>query len=322
MKIIGGEPEISENCLYEYITDSGRSSLRLILNKLKGKKFLVPNYLCEIVLKIFDEFGIDYSFYTINDDLSIDIEKIKKKNYDVLYIINYFGCYHDIYNLVGNDTILVEDNIFLPLFDKPNNINKWIGFNSFRKISPLADGSLIKSIIKLPDELILKEKAEFASIKYKAKEIKYAYLKENKYAEEEYLSLFKLAESKLDEQNTVNTISTHSLFRLLEFMVELEKEYSIRKKNFDVLNNYLANKALKIKTNYPSFYVLSVDQRDELRQYLFSRRVYLPVHWPQINGVSNNLYNRLISIPVDSRYTQPDMAKIGRLINNFYGSND
>lgn len=322
MKIIGGEPEISRNCLYEYITDSGRSSLRLILNKLKEKKFLLPNYLCEVILKIFDEFEINYSFYTINDDLSIDVEKITKKNYDVLYIINYFGHYHDIYDFVANDTILVEDNVFLPLFDKPNNINKWIGFNSFRKISLVADGSLIKSTIKLPDELILKEKAKFASIKYKAKEIKYAYLKENEYSEEEYLSLFKLAESKLDEQNTVNTISTHSLFRLLEFMVELEKEYSIRKENFDVLNSYLDKKAVKIKTKYPSFYVLSVDQRDELRQHLFSRKVYLPVHWPQINGVSNNLYNRLISIPVDSRYTQLDMTKIGQLINNFYGSNN
>lgn len=322
MKIIGGEPEISRNYLYEYLTDSGRSSLRLILNKLKGKKFLIPDYLCEIVLKTFDEFGIDYSFYIINDDLSIDVEKIKKENYDVLYIINYFGQYHDIYDFVANDAILVEDNVFLPLFDKPNNINKWIGFNSFRKISPLADGSLIKSTIKLPAELILKEKAEFASIKYKAKEIKYAYLKENKYSEEDYLSLFKLAESKLDAQNTVNTISTHSLFRLLEFMVELEKEYSIRKENFDVLNSYLDKKVLKIKTNYPSFYVLSVDQRDELSQYLFSKRVYLPVHWPQINGVSNDLYNRLISIPADSRYAQLDMARIGQLINNFYRSND
>ena len=65
MKIIGGEAELRQNELNEYFTDSGRSSIRLILNKLKGKYFLIPNHLCEIILKIFDEFEVNYSFYNI-----------------------------------------------------------------------------------------------------------------------------------------------------------------------------------------------------------------------------------------------------------------
>ena len=38
MKIIGGEAELKKIDMNEYITDSGRSSLRLILQKLKKKK--------------------------------------------------------------------------------------------------------------------------------------------------------------------------------------------------------------------------------------------------------------------------------------------
>jgi len=317
MKIIGGEAELGQERPYEYITDSGRSSLRLLLHELKQKKFLIPNYLCKIILIVFKELEVDYSFYNINDDLSIDMGSIIKKNYDVLYIINYFGQYYDVYNAINDSTILVEDNVFLPLFDKPKNIDKWIGFNSFRKILPIADGSLIKSTIKLPDELITKKEAKFASIKYNAKKIKYEYLKNNKYSEQKYLTLFKLAESKLDEKHTINNISSFSLFRLIEFMARIEKEYSIRKENFDVLDKYLYNKAIRIRTNYPSFYVLSINQRDELKEYLLSKKVFLPVNWPKIDGLSNDLYNSQISIPVDSRYNKNDMIRVAELINNF-----
>jgi hypothetical protein len=318
MRIVGGEAELDGARVYEYITDSGRSSLKLLLNTLKTKKFLVPNYLCEIVLYVFNELQIDYSFYNIADDLSIDIESIRNKDYDVLYLISYFGQCHDIYNAFDNSKIIVEDNVFLPLFERPKDTVNWIGFNSFRKATPIANGSLIKSTIKLDDKLILKKESEFESIKYKAKKVKYEYLKNNKYSEEEYLSLFNLAESKLDEQNTINTMSTYSLCRLFEFMAGIEIEYSIRRKNFNALDKYLERKAVKIKTNYPSFYVLSINERDALRKHLFSKKVYLAVHWPHINGVSNNLYDRLISIPVDSRYNEKDMAELAHIINDFY----
>jgi len=318
MKLIGGEIEMSQTNLYEYLTDSGRSSLRLLLHGLKTKKFLIPNYLCEIVLKVFNEHSIDYSFYAINGDLSIDISRIKKKDYDVLYIINYFGRNNDIYGVIPSDTTLVEDNVFLPIFEKPKNIDKWIGFNSFRKISPVADGSLIKSTIELSDELFFKEESEFAPIKYKAKNIKYNYIHNHKHSEEEYLDLFRLAESTLDAQNSINSIYSYSLFRIFDFLSTNEKEYSNRKENICVLKKYLRSKAININTQYPSFYVLSVDKRDELRKYLFEKSIYLPIHWPKVSGVENDLFNRLISIPVDSRYNEHDITKIAALISNFY----
>ena len=61
-KVIGGEAELEKSELNEYFTDSGRSSIRLILNRLRGKIFLIPNYICEIIVKIFDEYEAEYSF--------------------------------------------------------------------------------------------------------------------------------------------------------------------------------------------------------------------------------------------------------------------
>ncbi len=318
MRIIGGEAELIQTRLNEYFTDSGRSSLRLLLHKLKTKRFLIPNYLCEIIVKIFNEFEIDYSFYNINSDLLIDTSSIEKKNYDVLYIINYFGQNQDICDFIDQEMIVIEDNVFLPQFENSMNIDNWVGFNSFRKISPIADGSLIKSTFKLPDELVKENRSDFAQMKYMAKDIKYYYLKDNRYSEEEYLALFKLAEKKLDMQGEIYNISSHSLFRLFDFIGRIEQEYSDRVENYNVLDSCLSNKSVKIKTKFPSFYILSVDLRDELRQYLFSKKIFLPVHWPSINGVSSDLYKTLISIPVDSRYNKDDMIRIAELVNEFY----
>ena len=148
-KVIGGEVELEISELNEYFTDSGRSSIKLILNRLKGKIFLIPNYICEIIVKIFDEYEAEYSFYNINKDFSIDEESITNKQYDVLYIINYFGMNHKISNIIKTNKMVIEDNVFLPIFSNYQSCHKWVGFNSFRKISPLADGSLIKSSFSL-----------------------------------------------------------------------------------------------------------------------------------------------------------------------------
>jgi len=318
MKTIGGETELKNNELNEYFTDSGRSSIRLILYKLKGKLFLIPNYLCGIILEIFNDFEINYSFYDINNDLLIDKESIINQRYDVLYIINYFGQNHNVSDIVNNNKVVVEDNVFSPFFINDQNYPNWIGFNSFRKISPLAEGSLIKSTFPLPDEKITNDSAEFSKIKYKAKDMKYHYLQYHQYSEEEYLKLFKLGESKLDEKVSINNISTYSLFRLFDFMSCIEKEYSVRKNNFNVLDEQLYDKAIKIKTIYPSFFILSVKKRDELRKYLFTKNIFCPVHWPPIEGVSNQLNDTFLSIPVDSRYNEKDMNKIASYVNKFY----
>ena len=121
MKIIGGEAELKKIDMNEYITDSGRSSLRLILQKLKKKKFLIPNYLCEIILKILNEYEVNYSFYNIKKNLSIDNKSIIKQSYDAIYIINYFGKKHNIANIIDEEKFVIEDNVFLPKFYNYHN---------------------------------------------------------------------------------------------------------------------------------------------------------------------------------------------------------
>jgi len=321
MKIIGGEYELLETDIHEYFTDSGRSSIRLILESLKNKTFLIPNYICEIIIKIFNEYKISYSFYKINtNDLTIDQRSLNGKKYDVLYIINYFGQNNLLESIVDKERIVVEDNVFMPLFYNNNNLPLWIGFNSFRKISPLADGSIIKSTIPLYGSKIDNDKLEYSKNKYEAKNVKYKFIHNQQYTEKKYLDLFKLAENKLDRKKSISTISPYSLFRLIDFISQLENEYRIRRDNYSVLYENLYENAIKLKTNHPSFFVICVDNRDGLRNYLFTKKIYCPVHWPSIEGVTCKLNYKSLSIPVDSRYCKNDMVQISSFINKYMHS--
>ncbi|MFH1380006.1 MAG: hypothetical protein ABII23_06990 [bacterium] len=319
MKIIGGDASLKDDSIYTYITDSGRSSLRLILtSRLKGKKFLIPDYLCRSVLDVFNENGVSYDFYRVRSDLTINKQEIKNKKYDVLYLINYFGNKRNIAAMtLRKGIIILEDNVFLPIFNKPAQVTNWIGFNSFRKISSVPEGSVVKSTIKLNERLISKEESLFARLKYDGMHTKYAYMQHKKYSENKYLRLFARAEKLIDRQRSIYSISSRGCVHLFEFNRTLETEYLIRQKNYETLDRYLKRYSIPIRSVYYSFYVFCCDRRDALREYLKSKKIYLPLHWPNPGDINNSLYQKVMSIPVDSRYDNKDMRAVAGLIKQF-----
>ncbi|MGI6227330.1 MAG: hypothetical protein ACOYJ1_13860, partial [Peptococcales bacterium] len=67
--------------------------------------------------------------------------------------------------------------------------------------------------------------------------------------------------------------------------------------------------------------IISNGMRDKLRQYLVSKRVYCPVHWPLSNAhaIDNKyIYDNCLSLVCDQRYENVDMFHIVDLIKNFY----
>mgnify|MGYP006103784895 FL=1 len=89
MNPIGGEIAIKDNNEKSYLTDSGRSSLRLLLrnDEVRFLRFCIPNFFCGIIEEILVSEKINYSFYEINEDFSINPKTLNDDNYDVLYII-------------------------------------------------------------------------------------------------------------------------------------------------------------------------------------------------------------------------------------------
>jgi len=311
LRPIGGELELKANDFKVYFTDSGRSSLRLFLRSgnNKNKRYLLPNFFCEVIEHIFIEENIKYKFYNIFEDLTMDLKYINNSDYDVLYVINYFGKYTNLSKINLNNKILIEDNVFLHDFINHSNAKKWYGFNSFRKISTLADGSLIKTTISIDEEKILQNKPEFTALKYGAKQIKYEYIHNGKFEEFEYLNRFQDAEIMLDNQKNIYSINNESTFLLFSQKID----YDIRKYRFNKLKTLFADYAILNDVECYSFFVMNIDRRDEVRKKMMNFNIFLAIHWPQ-STQDNDLYKSIISIPLFETYDDSDFEfLIGKL---------
>ncbi len=320
MRLFGGQIEAEEDFLFEYLTDSGRSSLRLLLNGLSFKNFLIPDFLCSIVIDVFEQLEIKYSFYTVEKDLSIDFSKINMEDYDVIYLINYFGKTNaEYFQYIAGDQIVVEDMVFQPSVTKPPALKNWIGFNSFRKISAIADGSLIRSTIPLDLTLISSDESPAVELCYKGKYAKYNFIKGSTFlSERDYLQYFEEAERKLDNQRQIYSMSHKSLFKLFDYLVNYTVEEDIREKNYLELLDQLSEYSINNEAKRKQLFVMSVENRDDLKKYLAEKGIYLPIHWPNTYDIKNPLYDRVISIPVDSRYSTQDMKRIAKVLKDFY----
>ena len=315
---IGGELPLKELDYNHYFTDSGRSSIRLFALSYPNKKILLPNFLCEVVVRVLSDLKIKYDFYNINLDLTIDENSIKNKEFDVLYIINYFGMTHNYFDFSKyQDKMIIEDNVFKVRQENINNIGNLFSFNSYRKVSELADGSEIITNIDINDSLI-SSKPEFSKLKYEAKAVKYNLLTNNS-TDEKYLDLFTNAEKVLDVQKRIYCISGNSQHLLLNYFYKFEGNHKTKKDNFELLKKNIAYKDLQL-INDPveySFFVIKTDKRDLLRKFLFTKNIFLPVHWPSF-GIDHELYDTLISIPLFPFYSKKSILHIAKSINEFY----
>lgn len=316
MNLIGGELALKSLDENIFFTDSGRSSLRLFIRSgNQNKKFLIPDFQCDVIEDILIQEQVNYEFYNILDNLDIDWVSVIEKDFDVFYIINYFGKKNHTVNLNIKEKIIIEDNVFFYAFENHNNYKNWFAFNSFRKVSSLVDGSMIKTNLNINKNLIIKNEADFVKTKNKAKNIKYNYLNKTIGQEDDYIKLFENGETILDQQRDIFNISTNSIYQLMQFNVEHEQ--NISKRYYDFLFKQFESNCLNKEVEYYSFFIMKVSKRDELRKFLFSKNIYLPIHW--LNKYkSNQLCDNIISIPIFSQYTFDDMKYVSSSIREFY----
>lgn len=318
MKPIGGELALNSPVEELFFTDSGRSSLRLFIRSgNRDKKFLIPDFLCQIIEDVLIQEKVTYEFYKINSDLSIDKDSISHKKYDIFYLINYFGELQNIDNLDINDKIVIEDNVFFYDFKNHNNFKKWFAFNSFRKITSFADGSLVKTNLDIDDSHIEQTEAKFVEKKYEAKQLKYDYLNNTIGNENDYLRLFEDGEQLINQQLNIFQMSTKSLFQM---MLYDKVKQSVSKKYYELFYNEFKLYCLNDNVEFYSFFVMKTVKRDELRKYLFSKNIFLPIHWPK-SSQDNILYDEVISIPLFSMYSIDEMKYIISSIKEFYEKN-
>ncbi len=135
---------------------SGRYALyyglsKVLKHKVKLKKILLPNFICEEVIKPLQRLDLNIDFYHVNRDLNINIEEIVNKNIKdstIFFVVNYFGFPADwsSINSLKKDLNLfvVEDNAhsaFTKYKNKRLGDQGDLSFNSLRKFLPILGGS-------------------------------------------------------------------------------------------------------------------------------------------------------------------------------------
>jgi hypothetical protein len=108
---------------------------------------LLPSYLCPTILDVLEAGGLQYSFYRVHENLTIDIQDLQRKASDqqAIYFINYFGFPQPaavaqcLQSLQQQGRLLVEDNAQAGFMD--HHLGD-LTFNSIRKLCPQDGGYL------------------------------------------------------------------------------------------------------------------------------------------------------------------------------------
>lgn len=309
---------------------SGRTAIDAILeNEPKIKKVMVPSYCCGSMQEPFLKRGIEISFYSVNYKNGISVELENEDETDALVWCNYFG-YHmnmpDFSKFINRGGIVIED-ITHSFFSKIQ-YNKQSSYlvASIRKWLPIICGGYCASLTKrltykpykMPD-------IEFLELKKKAMTCKRQYFKKN-YIEdkEEFLKLFTKSNLLLSEKYSQVTIDEESLHIINN--IDAEAIYNKRIKNAKILHDELKDceyiKLLfdKDMMDCPLFVpvIINNDLREKLRNYLISKKIYCPIHWPKPNlDCHSNLYDIELSLVCDQRYNSDDMLRIVKTIKEF-----
>jgi hypothetical protein len=358
MNRIGGEFEISlddlmfpsitsevfnntmPNCVY---LDTGRSSLYISLQsilKLKGKKIAwLPIYTCNSVIYTFQLCGFEIRFYSMGTDLQSPSGLPNRLDGETFLLIHYFGKRNEaIFTWLSekkkdNSFFIIEDCVQALLTE---GVGEWGDFsiNSYRKFLPLPDGSMLCSNYPIDMTNIKQPDEEFISRKTVGK-----LLRQYSANDEMFIRLFAEAERRIDSNIIPRKMSWISkyLFVRMDLQVITQK----RRHNWLILKNILETINLKeyihslfniiddgeVPLGFPI--IIKNGDRDKLRQYLATKNIFCPIHWPLIPKFYNNAYiepeiklsESILTLPIDQRIDQKSIEYMVEQILNFYKNN-
>lgn len=308
MKEIGGYFELeslSNNPYYRNMIElnSGRNALLYLIQIKQIKKIYLPYYLCKSVSLALKKNNYEFEYYHTDEQFSPLFYKSLNKN-EYLYIVNHFGVFDNniLQNLKNKYHNIIVDNTH-SFFQKP--LTETDTLYSLRKFFGVPDGAYLKTDSKT--KLRLSE----GKVKDRISHLVGRY-EENASA---YYTEFKENDAKLGDL-PIEKMSRFSknIMRAIDYDKVMEK----RVENFQFLkSNFENSNIIKIRTSEGPFcYPLLVEDGNEVRKKLASKKIYIPTLWPNVikeNAIDTIEYNyakNILPLPCDQRYSVEDMKRI------------
>ncbi len=312
------------SCFYY---SSGRSALYYILDYLHNNsnvtKILLPNYICDSVLVPIEKNGLSYSFYPLDESLQIEQNEFLKlySNSSVVLLVNYFGLQDltdqiNFVRKVDSNAIIIEDDVMAYFEFKKELKGADFKYTSLRKTFPIPDGGIVKTNHKLP---VVKTPNTYGQYKAAASIMKN--MRDILFDDNVYLNISRIGSSLINDELELGiSFVAEKLFREVDEAQVIKQ----RKTNASFLADELEAKGIYPmlplrKDKVPLFLPVKLSNRDEIRKRLFDRQIFCPIHWNNLQNDQNyksNIAETELSLVIDQRYNEKDMAKIVSLITD------
>jgi len=301
-------PEKRINCL-----SSGRSAIKALFEQIfTPKRLLAPDFNCIEVMNALNNSKAAFDIYPIRSNFCADLDILKKltdaKNYDSIYIVDYFGLRDSkLFDFAKRSGLKIIIDRTHSLFNKHKSFGDY-ELGSLSKLFPVPDGGFL--VLKSGESVnISKSVSDFCNIKLNSKVKKFVY---NKYfmtssLEAEYLQDSEKAEKMISDK----ALSISPFSKSIIDFYDIEKAAAKRIRNRNILLNLIDNSLIasfseEIMQSLPLF----IPQRDRVKLSIQKNKVFLPILW---RG-SKDFQQMLINLPIDEEYSAADMNRIAGLI--------
>lgn len=312
-----------EKLLGAYCLRSGRDALKAIARETTPCAVYLPALSCDSMFQPFEQYGHQVCFYELNEDYSVQLDHLRPKEQRAFFLyLDYFG------QPAINDTalkalrtehpnlIFIEDRTHNLFWERKSDFQPDYTVASLRKWLAVPDGGLLWGRIQKP----LNEDASFYTTRLKAQCMRHEFQQNgDESIKTEYRKIFSTVSDLMDHDEPCK-MSAYSYN--LASNADLSAIKATRKKNAETLSSILSSCGhIKLIENAGGLYVpFFIQNRDEIQRRLSAMGIFNTIIWPltekqkEACSVARRTVDHMLAAPCDQRYTEEDMAYIGKEI--------
>lgn len=304
------------------------------------KIVLIPAYTCQTVITPFEEAGWQCEYYSIKNNLRIDLNSLRdviiKNNPSLLVVHPYFGMdLNDeeisVLNEIKENGIEIVLDLTQCIFSTKKYQFASFIVASYRKWMPIPDGGyLLNNIGSVQIRIPEIENEDFTKREIAAMYLRGQYFDNNEQRTKDIsIQLSKSADNIAD-----SNIKPHKMSQIAYNLLAKEDVETIQKNrmyNYTYLFTNIKENEKIIKvcqnmtnvTTAPLYFTIFAKNRLALQRLLAQEAIYAPVIWPVedervlINDDVKYIYEHILAIPCDQRYDENDMSRVVEIINNY-----
>lgn len=281
----------------------------------------VPIYTCETVLAPFEKAGYQLKFYELDENLHSIFDERVLDEISVLSLCGYYGfCSydHDFVRACKDRGIVIFEDVTHSLLSSDG-------------IDPLCDyaaGSFRKWMGVSCGGFAMKRKGKFTAPLLPV-DAHHLELRDKAISQSSGDVFW---EGELLLRKMFDSFGSDDRSEFILRHADLKTICSRRRENFAAILQGLPDNLSGFRPVFPvltpeavpSHFTLYADDRDGFRQYLDERGVHSTVYWPvgplvDLTGhdTAKYIYDHIVALPCDQRYTASDMARIAEVLTDY-----